>query len=94
MKYCSNCGSRLEDDAAFCSFCGVEFNINKELIDKDKKIQELEKKVALLEKQIITEMKSRTFSEKGNYRFGWQMIVPIICFFAFMIILVLILKMS
>ncbi|MBO7375934.1 MAG: zinc-ribbon domain-containing protein, partial [Clostridia bacterium] len=25
MKFCSNCGNRLEDDALFCSNCGASF---------------------------------------------------------------------
>ena len=24
MKYCSNCGNQLEDDAKFCSVCGMQ----------------------------------------------------------------------
>lgn len=92
MKYCSNCGSKIEESDLYCSFCGIEFDDNKELKDKDYKIQELEQKVALLEKQMTIKRNIRKNSNPNNFNFAW-MAVPIVGFFVFMILLVWILKM-
>lgn len=43
MKYCNNCGSTVEDNAAFCNYCGavfetmdVNYNVQNETIDYNK----------------------------------------------------------
>ena len=51
MMYCSKCGKKIDDDAAFCKYCGKQLNIKnekrfllqytipKEIISKDKIIK-------------------------------------------------------
>lgn len=91
MRYCTNCGAKLEESDLFCSFCGIEFDDNKELKDKDKKIQELEQKVASLEKQMTVKPNLVDDSNPNKFVFAW-MAIPIVGFFVFMIILVWMLK--
>ena len=93
MKYCSNCGSKMEESDSFCPFCGIEFEDIKELRNKDKKIQELEHKVKSLESQMNGEPGWKKNQFQNKFSFAW-MIVPIVGFFVFMLLLVLILKMN
>jgi uncharacterized membrane protein YvbJ len=83
----------MEESDSFCPFCGIEFDDNKELRNKGKKIQELEQKVKLLERQVNGGTSWEKNSFQNKFSFAW-MIVPIVGFFVFMLLLVLILKMN
>ena len=42
--YCFKCGKKIEDDSAFCMFCGIDFNVDKS-IDNLKDINKLDKDI-------------------------------------------------
>ena len=51
MKYCTNCGSKLENDAKFCTGCGgyiVEDESQKKLIKKEKNDVSMQKVILIL----------------------------------------------
>ena len=84
MRYCSNCGARMEDKANFCNRCGAPAQENQGIPQKDKSFKD----------QLFDAMwasgKRREWEESHhNNRFG---IISIILFFLGVIIVALIVK--
>jgi uncharacterized Rmd1/YagE family protein len=86
MSYCSNCGYKREAYERVCPQCGFLFEQDDATLKKDERVKELEDKIASLEQYIRTS--SNQTNQDSNRSLTWVMIVPIICFFAFMIIMV------
>jgi uncharacterized membrane protein YvbJ len=89
--YCKNCGSKIDQKATVCPYCG-QFNSSADIIRrKDIKIQELEQKIANLEK-IVKEKPGLSVKKTRINQFQpWIFITPIvfvIVFFVFFILLV------
>ena len=89
--YCMECGSKLEENAIVCPYCGQE-NIDSKIPDeKDLKIQELEQKVDTLEKSVKEKTRSLVRKTDENRVQPWIFIFPMVffvLFFVFFIILV------
>ncbi|MFX1476491.1 MAG: zinc-ribbon domain-containing protein [Promethearchaeota archaeon] len=89
--YCTECGSKLDENAIVCPYCGEEKIISNAVDEKDLKIQELEKKIIKLEE---SNKERRWFSSKKaeeNRVQPWIFIFPLVffvLFFVFFIILV------
>ena len=88
--YCTECGSKLDENAKVCPYCGQAIN-SKIQDEKDLKIQELQKKVINLEESV--KEKARFFNRKNNENRvqPWIFIFPMVffvLFFVFFIILV------
>jgi len=49
MRYCTNCGAKLEGLERFCPYCGILFGEIIKVDEKDKRIEELTKKIKELE---------------------------------------------
>ena len=49
MRYCTNCGAKLEDLERFCPYCGILFEEIIKVDEKDKRIEELTRKIKELE---------------------------------------------
>jgi hypothetical protein len=91
VMYCTECGSRLDENVIVCPFCGHEKLVSKPLDEKDLKIQELESKIVKLEES--NKERKRFFSNKAeeNRVQPWIFIFPLAffaLFFIFFIILV------
>jgi len=89
--YCQNCGSKIDQNAKVCPYCGL-MNNNSDIIEqKDIKIQEMEQKIAELE--LIIRQGSKSLPKKAglNPFQPWIFIFPIafvVLFFVLFIVLV------
>lgn len=45
MKFCSNCGKQISDDAKFCPECGHAVELKQETVTSENKTQDYQKKV-------------------------------------------------
>ena len=45
MKFCSNCGAQIADNAKFCSECGHAVELKQETVTAENKTQDYQKKV-------------------------------------------------
>ena len=50
MRYCTNCGAKLEGLETFCPYCGILFEEFTEVDEKDKRIEELTRKIKEIER--------------------------------------------
>ena len=50
MRYCTNCGAKLEGLENFCPYCGILFEEFIGVDEKDKRIEELIRKIKELER--------------------------------------------
>ena len=89
--FCTECGSKIEENVIVCPYCGEENRNSKVLDEKDLKIQELEHKIVKLEE--TSKQRTKLLSRKAdeNRVQPWIFIFPMvffILFFVFFIILV------
>lgn len=91
--YCTECGSKLDENAKVCPYCGQENMKSKVPDEKDLKIQELEQKIVKLEESTRVRIGLLSSKAKENRVQPWIFIFPVvffILFFVFFIILVVV----